>query len=185
MSEIKHLNTPLNPADLEKLQIGEKILLSGKIHTARDAAHQRLVELIKTGRSLPFDMRSAIIFYAGPAPARPGQIIGSIGPTSSCRMDKFTPALLAAGLKAMIGKGERSQAVVDALVAYQAVYFTAIGGAAVVAAQAVKSARIIAFEELGPEAIYELIVENFPVFVANDIRGNDIFRDGIARYNRE
>lgn len=185
MSANHHLTSPLKTTDLENLKIGDKVTITGKIYTARDAAHQRLVEMLNTGQTLPFDLRGAVIYYTGPAPARPGRPIGSIGPTSSYRMDKFTPPLLAAGLKAMIGKGERNQAVIDALIANQAVYFVSVGGAAVVAAESVKVARVIAFEDLGPEAIYELEVEKFPVFVAIDIHGNELFREGVARYRRE
>jgi len=185
MSEIYRLTTPLQNSDLISLQIGDKVLLSGKIYTARDAAHQKLIKLLEIGQSLPFDIKGAVIYYAGPAPARPGHPIGSVGPTSSYRMDKFTPPLLAAGMKAMIGKGERGQSVIDALIRYQSVYFAAVGGAAVVAAQAVKAARIVAFEELGPEAIYELAVVDFPVFVAVDVNDNDLFRVGVARYRQE
>lgn len=185
MSAIHHLTTPLNNSDLENLQIGDKVSLSGKIFTARDAAHQRLIKLLDAHQSLPFDLQGAAIYYAGPAPARPGHPIGSVGPTSSYRMDKFTPQLLAAGVKALIGKGERGQSVIDALVNHQAVYLVAVGGAAVVAAQAVKDARVVAFEELGPEAIYELEVMNFPAFVAIDIKGHNLFETGVARYNRE
>lgn len=185
MSDICHLSTPLQNTDLTKLKIGDKVLISGKIYTARDVAHQRLVKLMEIGQPLPFDIKGTVIYYAGPAPARPGNPIGSVGPTSSYRMDKFTPPLLSAGVKATIGKGERSQNVIDAIIRYQAVYFVAVGGAAVVAAQAVKTARIVAFEELGPEAIYELTVVNFPVFVAIDVNGNDLFRVGVARYRQE
>jgi len=185
MSAIHYLKTPISSADLQNLKIGDKVLITGKIFTARDAAHQRLMQLLDTGQALPFDIRGAIIYYAGPAPARPGRPIGSVGPTTSYRMDKFTPPLLRAGLKGMIGKGERGQNVIDSIVSNQAIYLAAVGGAAVVAAQAVKSARLIAFAELGPEAIYELEVEHFPVFVAIDIYGNDLFADGVARFRRE
>ncbi|HOU17436.1 MAG TPA: Fe-S-containing hydro-lyase [Candidatus Marinimicrobia bacterium] len=185
MSDIYHLSTPLQNTDLINLKIGDKVLISGKIYTARDVAHQRLVKLMEISQPLPFDIKGTVIYYAGPAPARPGNPIGSVGPTSSYRMDKFTPPLLSAGVKATIGKGERSQDVIDAIIRYQAVYFVAVGGAAVVAAQAVKTARIVAFEELGPEAIYELTVVNFPVFVAIDVNGNDLFRVGVARYRQE
>jgi len=185
MSVTHHLTTPIETADLDNLRIGDKVMLTGKIYTARDAAHQRLITLLENGQSLPFDPKGAVIYYAGPAPARPGRPIGSVGPTSSYRMDKFTPPLLAAGLKAVIGKGERGPDVIDALVANRAAYFVAVGGAAVIAAQSVKAARVIAFEELGPEAIYEMEVENFPVFVAIDLQGNDLFRQGVARYRRE
>lgn len=185
MSATHHLTTPLKTADLENLRVGDKATLTGKIYTARDAAHQRLIKLMENGQTLPFNPEGAVIYYAGPAPARPGHPIGSVGPTSSYRMDKFTPLLLGAGLKAVIGKGDRGPEVIDALVTNRAVYLVAVGGAAVVAAQSVKAARVIAFEELGPEAIYELEVENFPAFVAIDLKGNDLFRQGVARYRQE
>ncbi|HPR18233.1 MAG TPA: Fe-S-containing hydro-lyase [Candidatus Cloacimonadota bacterium] len=175
MPEI-HLTTPLRDEDLEKLQIGDKVYLSGTIYTARDAAHQRLVELIEQEKPLPFDLKGQVIFYVGPAPTPPGKVIGSAGPTTSYRMDPYAPALLAAGLKGMIGKGARSKAVIEAMQKYKAVYFAAIGGAAALISQSIKSAQVIAYEDLGPEAIRRLVVENFPCIVANDVRGNDIYR---------
>jgi len=175
MPEI-HLTTPLRDEDLEKLQIGDKVYLSGTIYTARDAAHQRLVELIEQEKPLPFDLKGQVIFYVGPAPTPPGKVIGSAGPTTSYRMDPYAPVLLAAGLKGMIGKGARSKAVIEAMQKYKAVYFAAIGGAAALISQSIKSAQVIAYEDLGPEAIRRLVVENFPCIVANDVRGNDIYR---------
>lgn len=185
MAKVHHLTTPLTSEALKPLQVGDKVLISGIIYTARDAAHKRLVELLQKGEPLPFDIRGAIIYYVGPAPARPGKPIGSAGPTTSYRMDKYSPALLDAGLKGMIGKGERSQAVIEAMVRNQAVYFASIGGTAVVSAQAVKESRLVAYEDLGAEAILALTVENFPCFVANDIYGNDIYKIGVERYRRE
>jgi fumarate hydratase subunit beta len=179
------IQTPLQNSKIEQLSGGTKVLLSGRLFTARDAAHKRLVELIKAGKPLPFDIRGAVIYYVGPTPALPGKSIGSAGPTTSYRMDPYTPLLLEAGLKGMIGKGPRSPEVIDALVRYRAVYFVAIGGAGVIMAQAVQSSKVIAFADLGTEAIRELQVENFPVFVANDINGNDIFQMGIAKYQTE
>jgi len=185
MSVIHHLVTPLNSAELTQLKIGDKVTLSGKIYTARDVAHQRLIKLLESGQPLPFKLEGAVIYYAGPAPARPGRPVGSVGPTTSYRMDRFTPQLLNAGLKAMIGKGERGRNVTESIVANRAVYLIAVGGAAVVSAQTVRTARVIAFEDLGPEAIYEMEVERFPVFVAIDTNGNDLFSEGVARYRRE
>lgn len=179
--EIK-LQTPLTSEMLEKLNVGDKVLLSGIIYTARDAAHKRLVELLEADKELPFDPVGAVIYYVGPAPARPGKPIGSAGPTTSYRMDPYAPALMDAGLKAMVGKGPRGQAVIDSMVKNKAVYFAAVGGAAVVTAQAVKEARIIAYEDLGAEAIRELKVVDFPVFVANDTKGNDIYKLGVEKY---
>jgi len=184
MSDTIHLKTPLTADALEPLNVGDKVLISGTVYTARDAAHKRLVELVENGEPLPFPIQGAIIYFVGPAPAPPGKPIGSAGPTTSYRMDPFSPTLIAAGLKGMIGKGPRSQAVIDAMVKHKAVYFAAIGGAAVVMAQAVKSAKIIAYEDLGAEAIRELKVENLPAFVANDTQGNDIHQLGVAKYKQ-
>lgn len=183
MSDEIKLQTPLTTEMLEGLNVGDKVLLSGTIYTARDAAHKRLVELLETGKKLPFDPVGAVIYYVGPAPARPGKPIGSAGPPTSYRMDPYAPALMDAGLKAMIGKGPRSQAVIDAMIKNKAVYFAAVGGAAVVTAQAVQSARIIAYEDLGAEAIRELQVVDFPVFVANDVWGNDIYKLGVETFS--
>jgi len=185
MSKTYNLTTPLTTADLEPLHVGDKVMLNGIIYTARDAAHKRLVALLQENQPLPFDIRGAVIYYVGPSPARPGKPIGSAGPTTSYRMDKYSPLLMDAGLKGMIGKGERNRAVIDAIIKNKAVYFASIGGTAVVAAQAVKSARVIAYEDLGAEALTELVVANFPVFVANDIYGNDIFEQGVAQYRKE
>ncbi|HDP67117.1 MAG TPA: Fe-S-containing hydro-lyase [Candidatus Marinimicrobia bacterium] len=183
MAKELKLQTPLTTEMLEKLNVGDKVLLSGIVYTARDAAHKRLVDLLQAGKELPFDPVGAVIYYVGPAPARPGKPIGSAGPTTSYRMDPYAPALMDAGLKAMIGKGPRGQAVIDAMIKNKAVYFAAVGGAAVVTAQAVQSARIIAYEDLGAEAIRELQVADFPVFVANDVRGNDIYKLGVEKFS--
>lgn len=185
MSTIIHLKTPLTDADVADLRIGDKVLIRGIIYTARDAAHKRLAGLIDQGKELPFDIRDQIIYYVGPSPARPGRPIGSCGPTTSYRMDVYTPKLLSKGLKATIGKGSRSEYVIDAMRQYKAVYFAATGGAAALLAKSVKRAEIIAYEGLGAEAIMRLEVEDFPVVVANDIYGNDLYKEGIARYVRE
>lgn len=185
MPNTVHLKTPLKDKELVNLKVGDKVLISGKIYTARDAAHQRLVELIEKGEKLPFPLQGAVIYFVGPAPAPPGKPIGSAGPTTSYRMDPYSPILLNAGLKAMIGKGPRSQKVIDSMVKNKAVYLAAIGGAAVVMAESVKSANIIAYDDLGPEAVRELVVEDFPAFVANDIKGNDIYKLGIEQYQEE
>ncbi len=185
MANTIHLQTPLQTKDLEPLKVGDKILISGTVYTARDAAHKRLVELLEQGKELPFDIRGQIIYFVGPSPAPPGKPIGSAGPTTSYRMDPYSPTLMDAGLKGMIGKGPRGQAVIDSMVKNKAVYFAAIGGAAVVTAQSVKSAKVIAYEDLGAEAIRELKVENFPAFVANDTQGNDVFKVGVEEYSRE
>ncbi len=170
------ITTPLTNKILESLSTGDKILLSGTIFTARDAAHKKLVEIINSGGQLPFKLQGATIYFVGPAPAKPGEVIGSAGPTTSYRMDPYSPTLLEHGLKGMIGKGDRSDAVIDSIKKNKAVYFTAVGGAAVVMAEAIKDVEIIAYPELGTEAIRKMRVENLPLFVAIDRQGRDIFR---------
>jgi len=179
------LITPLDEAQLAGLEAGDKVLLSGEIYTARDAAHKRLVALIEEGKELPFDLRGAVIYYVGPAPARPGQVMNSAGPTTSYRMDVFTPLLLEHGLKGTIGKGPRSMKVRESMVKNGGIYLAAVGGAAAGIASAVRKAEVIAYEDLGPEAIRRLVVERMPLFVVNDIRGNDLFELGVAEYRRE
>lgn len=179
-----YLKAPINSRDLMNLKIGDKVLVSGTVYTARDAAHEKLSELLAEGKELPFDPRGQIIYYVGPAPAPPGKPIGSAGPTTSYRMDPYTPALLNAGLKVMIGKGPRDQAVIDSMVRNKAVYLAAVGGAAVVAADSIKKATIIAYEELGTEAVWKLEMDNFPCLVANDVMGNDIFKAGVEKYRK-
>ena len=172
---MKKIILPLNKEIIKSLRAGEDVLLSGKIYTARDAAHKRLYESIQKKESLPIILKGGIIYYCGPAPAKPGYAIGPCGPTTSKRMDKFTPALLSKGLAAMIGKGSRSEEVITAIKRYKAVYFAAIGGAAAYLSTRVKKARVVSYKMLGPEAIYELTVEDFPVVVAIDSRGKSIF----------
>jgi len=184
MPDTIHLQTPLKDEDLLKLKTGDKIYISGTVYTARDAAHKRLVELLEQGKELPFDVVGSVIYYVGPAPAPPGKPIGSAGPTTSYRMDSYAPALMDAGLKGMIGKGPRDKSVIDSMVKNKAVYFAAIGGAAVVIADSIKEAKVIAYEDLGPEAIREMKVENFPCIVANDTNGNDIYKQGVAKYKQ-
>lgn len=184
MSNIIHLKTPLQDNEITNLRIGDKVSISGIIYTARDAAHKRLAALIDQGKDLPFDVRDQIIYYVGPSPARPDRPIGSCGPTTSYRMDVYTPKLLERGLKATIGKGNRSERVIEAMKQYKAVYFVATGGAAALLAKAVKKADIIAYKDLGAEAVMRIEVESFPVVVANDIYGNDLYREGIAKYKR-
>ena len=184
MSQEIHLRTPLQDDDLKKLKIGDKVLITGIIYTARDAAHKRLVDLIEAKKELPFDIKGQIIYFVGPAPAKPGMPIGSAGPTTSYRMDSYSPILLDAGLKGMIGKGPRSKEVIDSMINNKAVYLAAIGGAAVVMAQSIKAAKIIAYEDLGTEAIRELKVENLPCIVANDVYGNDLFDEGVRKYKK-
>jgi len=184
MTEAISLKTPLTDKDVEKLKIGDRVLLSGVIYTGRDAAHKRLFDLLKEGKELPFDIRGQIIYYVGPTPAKPGQIFGSAGPTTSYRMDAYAPALIEKGLKGMIGKGMRSESVKDAMKKHQAVYFAATGGAGALLAKKVKRAEIVAYEDLGPEAIRKLEVEKFPVIIINDVRGNDLYIEGEKKYKQ-
>ena len=164
---------------------GTSVLISGVIYTARDAAHHRLTQALDRGDKLPFDPKGQTLYYMGPSPAKPGQVIGSAGPTTSGRMDIHTPRLIAAGIKAMIGKGSRSPAVREAIKKYKAVYFVTIGGAGALLAKSIKQAEVIAYEDLGTEAILRLNVENFPAIVANDIYGGDLFEQGKIKYRRE
>ncbi len=184
MSEAIRLKTPLSDADVEKLKAGDKVLLNGVIYTGRDAAHKRLYDLLMAGKPLPIDVKGQVIYYVGPAPAKPGQVIGSAGPTTSGRMDAFSPKLIEMGLKGMIGKGMRKKEVIEAMKKYKAVYFAATGGAGALLAKAVKKAQVVAYEDLGPEAISRLEVENFPVIVVNDTKGNDLYEEGMRKYAR-
>jgi len=176
------LSTPLSRWDTESLHTGDRVLLSGVVYTARDAAHARLIALLAEGRPLPFTPEGQVLYYVGPTPPRPGTPIGSAGPTTSGRMDPYTPALLAAGIKGLIGKGSRSADVRDALVKHHAVYFAATGGAGALLAQKIKSAEVVAWEDLGAEAVRRLIFQDFPLVVINDVFGNDLYEEGAARY---
>jgi fumarate hydratase subunit beta len=178
------LTTPLDDDTVKKLKSGDKVLLSGIIYTGRDAAHKRLVDLVEKGEDLPLDLKGQVIYYVGPTPARPGRPIGSAGPTTSYRMDAYTPALLALGLKGMIGKGNRSPEVIEAMKKHGALYFAATGGAGALIARRIKSSRVVAYEDLGPEAIRRLEVEDFPVIVINDVEGNDLYTRGVEEYGR-
>ncbi len=182
MTEYINLKTPLSDSDVEKLEAGDKVRISGILYTARDAAHKRLVEMLESGKDLPFDMKGQLLYYVGPTPARPGQEIGSAGPTTSYRMDTYTPTFIKMGLKGTIGKGGRSEEVIGTMKKYKAVYLAAVGGAAALIAKRIKKVRIIAFEDLGPEAIRELEVENFPAIVINDTKGNDLYKIGTDKY---
>jgi fumarate hydratase subunit beta len=184
MADSKHITVPLSESSVLGLHRGNSILLSGTIHTARDVAHKRLFDMIQKGEQLPFDLSGQVLYYAGPAPAKPGKIIGPIGPTSSYRMDPYTSILLENGLKGMIGKGNRSEAVIFDIQKNKAVYFAAVGGAAALIARCVRKVEIIAFEDLGPEAIHRLEVEDFPLVVAVDCHGGDLFREGVEKYRR-
>lgn len=174
------LTIPLQ--DLSFLKAGDEVLLSGVIFTARDAAHQRLVNLIKSGEGLPFPIEGAVIYYVGPCPAKPREVIGSAGPTTSTRMDGLTIPLLEKGLKGMIGKGGRSPEVEKAIQEHGAVYFAAIGGAGAYIAQCIKEVEVIAYPDLGPEAVHRMVVENLPLIVAIDSHGGNIYRAGVAQY---
>ena len=170
-----HLTTPLSDADVEKLRAGDVVYFTGIIHTGRDAAHKRLVAALDAGQALPFDPKGAVIYYVGPSPARPGYPIGAAGPTTSYRMDSYAPRLIAEGLKGMIGKGMRAPAVKAAMAEHKAVYFGATGGAGALLGLRIKAAQVIAYEDLGPEAVRELTVEDFPVLVINDCQGGDLY----------
>jgi fumarate hydratase subunit beta len=178
----KKITLPLTDEILKNLKAGDNLLLTGVIYAARDAAHKRMVEALDQGKPLPFDIKCATIYYMGPTPARPGRVIGSAGPTTSGRMDTYTPPLIAAGLKGMIGKGPRSKAVKDAMVKHKAVYLGAIGGAGAIISKSIKKAEVIAYEELGAEALRRLEVADFPVTVINDIYGGDLYEEGKAKY---
>jgi fumarate hydratase subunit beta len=185
MADEIRLTTPLSDADIEKLKIGDRVLLNGIIYTGRDAAHKRLFELLKKGEKLPIDIKGAVIYYVGPAPAKPGYAIGPAGPTTSYRMDPYAPLMLEHGLKGMIGKGNRGKEVIETMKKYKGAYFAATGGVAALIAKSVKSAEIVAYEDLGTEAIRKLEVEDFPCIVANDCHGGDLYQEGIKKYKRE
>ena len=174
MSRLWHLQTPLTDEEVMKLRAGDRVLLKGIIYTARDTAHKRLTELLRRGEPLPFDLKGQVIYYTGPSPAPPSRPVGSIGPTTSSRMDPYTPALLSAGLKGTIGKGKRSQQVKEALKIYRAVYFGATGGVGALLSKFIRRAEVLAFEDLGPEAIILLEVEDLPLVVLNDAFGGDL-----------
>ncbi|MBC7347372.1 MAG: Fe-S-containing hydro-lyase [Clostridia bacterium] len=179
----KYLTPPLTDEMVATLRAGDQVYLTGMIYAARDAAHKRLVELLEKGEPLPVDLRGQVIYYVGPSPAKPGKPIGSAGPTTSGRMDPYTPRLLAeTGLKGMIGKGSRSPEVKEAIVRHKAVYLATVGGAAALVAGSIKKCEVVAYPELGPEAIQLMEVENFPAIVVNDCYGADLYEEGMARY---
>lgn len=179
---MRHLTTPLDPETIRSLRAGDQVTLSGTVYTARDAAHLRMMECLKNGTPLPFDMEGAVIYYAGPTPTPEGKPIGSIGPTTSTRMDASTPTLLSIGLKGMIGKGQRSQAVMDAIQENTAVYFAAVGGAAALMAKCVTACEVIAWDDLGPESVKKLTLDHLPLIVACDCYGEDAFTKGREAY---
>jgi fumarate hydratase subunit beta len=179
------LTTPLSDEIVSTLHAGDRIEITGTIFVARDAAHKRMVEALDRGETLPADLTGQIVYYMGPSPTKPGHVIGSAGPTTSGRMDRYAPRLIEIGLKGMIGKGLRAAPVKDAIKKYKAVYFAATGGAAALIAQRIKKAQVIAYEELGAEALQKLEVENFPVIVVNDMYGGDAYEDGKKQWARK
>lgn len=179
------IHPPLSDDTVDKLAIGDRVLISGVIYSARDAAHKRLVELmIRENRPLPMDLAGQIIYYVGPTPPQPGMPIGAAGPTTSYRMDPYAPILIEKGLKGMIGKGTRGDAVIEAMKRYRAVYFAATGGAGALISKTIKRVEVVAYEDLGTEAIRKLEVEEFPAIVVGDVRGNDLYREGRMKYRR-
>ncbi len=178
------LNTPLSDEIVEKLHAGDKVVISGTILVARDAAHKRMVEALDRGEKLPVDVKGQVVYYMGPSPTKPGKVIGSAGPTTSGRMDKYAPRMMAEGLKGMIGKGLRAAPVKDAMKKHKAVYFAATGGAAALIAQRIKKAEVVAYEDLGAEAMLRLQVEDLPVIVVNDMYGGDAYEEGKKQYQR-
>ena len=184
-AQIKHITTPLTADTVKNLRAGDVVRITGPVYTARDAAHKRMTEALAAGKPLPFDITGQVVYYVGPSPTKPGEVVGSAGPTTSGRMDKYTPTLIEKGMRGMIGKGSRSKEVIDACVKYGAVYFVAVGGAAAVISQSIKGEEMIAYEDLGPEAIRRYEVEDFPAIVCIDAEGNDFYKVGIAKYRKE
>ncbi|MCC7201114.1 MAG: Fe-S-containing hydro-lyase [Nitrospirae bacterium] len=180
---VKKLKTPLTDAVISDLRAGDRIEISGVLYTARDAAHKRLVQMIRDGEKLPFDLAGQVIYFVGPTPAKPGMPIGSAGPTTSGRMDPYSPFLIEHGLKGMIGKGGRGKEVVEAMLRHKCVYFAAIGGVAALLSKKIKKAEVIAFDDLGTEAVRRIEVEDFPVIVINDIHGGDMYKKGMSEYS--
>jgi fumarate hydratase subunit beta len=181
----RKMNVPISKEDAKSLKAGDYVYLTGTIYSARDAAHKRMSEALAKGEPLPFDIKGNVIYYMGPSPAREGRPIGSAGPTTAGRMDPYTPALLDLGMGGMIGKGKRTQEVVDAIVRNGAVYFAAVGGAGALLSQRIKSSEVIAYDDLGPEAIRKLEIENLPVVVVIDSEGNDLYKTAIAQYKKD
>lgn len=181
----RHISVPLNNEDVAVLRAGDYVYLTGTIYTARDAAHKRIYEALAEGRELPMDMKNNVIYYMGPSPEREGRPIGSAGPTTASRMDKYAPSLLDLGLKGMIGKGKRSQEVKEAIIRNEAIYFAAVGGAGALLSKSITSSEVIAYDDLGTEAIRKLTVKNFPVIVVIDSEGNNLYETAIMAYCEE
>ena len=184
LEESRRIALPFTDEIVSQLRAGDRLLLSGTLYVARDAAHKRMVEALDRGESLPFDVRGATIYFMGPSPARPGRPMGAGGPTTASRMDPYSPRLIELGLKAMIGKGSRSRTVRDAMVQHNAVFLGGVGGAGALLSKAVKSAEVIAYDDLGPEALRRLVVQELPVTVVDDATGRDLYEEGRARYRR-
>lgn len=182
MTQTIRITPPMDISDVKKLKAGDNVLITGTIYTGRDAAHKRLIDLLEEGKTLPVDLKGQIIYYVGPAPAKPGYAVGSAGPTTSYRMDSYTPQLLELGLKGMIGKGARSAEVIDAMKKHGAVYLGAVGGAAALIAKAIKKAEVVCYEDLGPEAIHKFYVEDFPAIVVIDSEGNNLYETEPAKF---
>jgi fumarate hydratase subunit beta len=182
---VKKIQAPLTAETVKDLRAGDSVLISGTIYSGRDLAHKKLFDAVKAGEKLPFDLAGAVIYYVGPSPAKPGRVIGSAGPTTSYRMDAYSPLLIEKGLRGMVGKGNRNQAVRDAMKMHGAVYFAAVGGAAALIAKTIKASKVIAYEDLGPEAVREMKVEDFPAIVINDMYGGDLYEQGVAKYRKD
>ena len=180
----QYIKAPISQDDINNLHAGDYVYITGTIYTARDAAHKRMYEALQKGEKLPIKLEGNLIYYMGPSPAREGRPIGSAGPTTSSRMDKYAPSLFDLGLKGVIGKGKRSQAVIDSIIKNEAVYFAAVGGAGALLSKAIKSSEVIAYDDLGTEAIRKLEVENFYTIVTYDAHGNDLFEEGVKKYKK-
>lgn len=180
----RHITLPLSEAEARTLRAGDYVYLTGVLYTARDAAHKRMYDALKAGEELPVDLRGQLVYYLGPTPARPGHVIGSAGPTTSSRMDKYAPELLDLGLRGMVGKGKRTQAVIDAIVRNGAVYFAAVGGAGALLSKCIKEAEVVAYDDLGTEAIRRLRVEDLPVIVVIDSEGKNLYATAADTWKR-
>lgn len=176
------ITAPFDVETVQSLKAGDRVLISGTVYAARDAAHKRMIEALEQGKELPINIEGEVIYYVGPTPARPGEVIGSAGPTTSGRMDKYTPALLELGLKGMIGKGYRSQDVIDSIKNNKAIYFGAIGGSGALIARTIKKVEVIAYDDLGTEAIRKIVIKDFPAVVINDCYGNDWYKQGMEKF---